>query len=390
MSSALNSDFFSKEVILYTASGVVWTRGRQVKSYPWKQVLSLAEQLGLDIRRTGGSVVGEIRIKQLAEVEPVVEEDAPVEKAPAESMDKATRAKFIRGCNLIERFLDRETADLARYSMEMDAVVNWVMRLAELSDAPQATLSVADAWLDEMCPSVEPEAYRPPVRQVKFGCEHCGFMGTACDCWDDLVEDAELQALFDDEAFEQYIVAEDDGPVVDMGDCTPQSDEAYGFHMRTLGLTQAVRFIVYPRDGHTDFALTNGELVRVEGNPPAEFYAQASKMGFTGHSAGDYQPYTMRHVEREEAMASAAAEAHPEPVVIPTTPSESSDMVVMLTPTGVFDYRDTENLHVRSYPKGWHIGRLYARLMKRGWHVVEEDKYRGRIRHLTLSKPVAV
>lgn len=362
MSSALNADFFGKEVILYTASGVVWTGGRQVHGPSWKQVLSLAEQLGLDIRKPGGSVVGEIRIKPASVV---IKEDAPVEKAPAESMDKATRAKFIRGCNIIERFLDRETADLARYSMEMDAVVNWVMRLTEFSEAPQATLSVADAWLDEMCPSVEPEPVAPS--RIKFGCEHCGFMGV-CDCVDEMEYAGEFQAYIDDEAFDEYIVAEDDGPRVIKTEMVEMVRIA----------TTATSITWDPRSNDI---LVDGKYQPGTMSFLAEILRDAG--GWRWVSRGDYELNRWTHDERHAAQVSAAAAADPEPVAIEAEPHK---MVVVLTPHGIFDYRDEERPHIRSYPKGWHIGRLYARLMERNWHVVEEDKFKGVIRHLTLSK----
>ena len=378
MSSALNSDFFSKEVILYTASGVVWKGGRQVKSYPWKQVLSLAEQLGLDIRRTGGSVVGEIRIKQLAEVEPiVVEEDAPVEKAPAESMNAVDKALFVSGCNILERFLDRETADMARYTQTLEEVGNWVMRLTDLSEANQATLNAADAWLDKLCPSVEPEPVAAPSR-VKFGCEHCGFMGV-CDCADELDDMFEWQMLLDGEAVDQYLVAEDDGPRVDVGDCTPQL-EANAEIVEMCHIANTAAYITW--DPRSNDIMVDGQLQPGTMSWLAEILRDAG--GWRWVSRGDYELNRWVHDERFAAQASAAAEVDPEPVVIEEARTENAK-VVILTPHGMFE-PNKGNLHVKSYPEGWHLGRAWTWLQSKGWHVVERDMYRGQLRHATFAK----
>lgn len=356
MSSALNKSFFSKEVILYTTSGVVWTGGRQVKQYSCSKVLSFAEQLGLRIQRTGSSEVGEIRI--YPEAEAVVEQEA----CPMDAMGKPEKALFTRGCSIVERFLDRDTADLARSSMGLDEVIEWVWRLTEMPGATEASLAVASMWLDDACPSESVPVSTVPTH-IKFGCEHCGFMGV-CDCEDELDFAIEAQADDDTQACIEYLVAEDDGPHVDEYQLAVAAASFITINPRDESVTV---------DGKAGWACNITRLIGVlkasdwvpmatNGYGVSRWYSptrNVSESGFENRAAF-------------AAQADAAAEPH--------------KMVVILTPTGMFDFRDPDKPHARTYPKGWHIGRAYSWLVSRAWHVVEEDKYRGRIRHLTLSK----
>jgi len=357
MSSALNADFFGKEVILYTASGVVWAGGRQIKSYSWQKVLSFAEQLGLRIHRVGDSEVGEIRIYP----ESVAEAEA--EAAPMESLSQVGKAHFIRGVNLIARFLDRETADLARYSQTLEEVIDWVERLRDFGEATQATLNIADAWLDEVRPSV-PAA--PAI--VRFGCEHCGTYGD-CECEFDIDFDVECQAHINKGDVGEYLTAEDDGPKAVVG-LVPE----------TVQIAESAAYVtVDPRSGTVK---VDGEVWPGSGTLLIRKLGETKGWTFMGLGSS-YQLQRWMHDERFAAQASEAAKAHPEPVVIEAPPTENA-RVVILTPYGMFESGKT--LHVKSYPKGWHLGRAWTWLQKKGWHVVERDVYRGQLRHVTFAK----
>lgn len=371
MSRQFSDKFFTIPVTIYPESGVIWRKGRMIKGYSWTEVRTAAMAAGCDVQNVAGGF--EIRISPKPAA--VVESEAAPEpvSCPADSMSKPERALFINGVNIIARFQDEDTAREVQYTMDLYGVFDWVDRLVELGEAAKSTLAVARAWLDKaqrFLNPPEPEMPSAPSR-IKFGCEHCGFMGV-CDCRDELDDMFELQMLFDDESFDEYLVAEDNGPCVDE---------------YLLVATTATFIAINPRDGSAAVDGKSSWACDIK-----KLVATLKVDGWESMATNGYGVNRWFHPTRRPTEAALQARSDGYAVGVEVTRQEEFEatephkMVVILTPSGMFDFRDPDKPHARTYPKGWHIGRAYSWMVSRAWHVVEEDKYRGVIRHLTLSK----